>query len=286
MPALDDTFRPDAVVLGGSGFLGRHIVKAFADKGLKVAVLSRNPANLEDSEQVRFFQGDLGDGEGLARLVEGASFLVNATPPHIADDWTLSEQQSQARIAALIAACRHAGIKRLVHLSALEALYLGNRDETITGRSPTDPYDWQRDPYPRAKGVEEIALLTSYEESFLPVSILRPGIVVGEGGTPYPSAVGQFVNGRHCLGWSRGYDPLPFVLAEDVAAAVVAATERDGAPGHCFNLVGDVRLTARDYVAALGQTFGRPFVFHCRSPETIYLSEVAKAGFWAWGPQP
>jgi uncharacterized protein YbjT (DUF2867 family) len=68
------------------------------------------------------------------------------------------------------------------------------------------------------------------------------------------------------------------VLAEDVAAAVVAATERNGALGHCFNLVGDVRLSAREYVAALGQTLGRPFVFHCRSPETIYLAEVAKAG--------
>ncbi len=280
--AAATSFRADAVVLGGTGFLGRHIVQAFAQRGLKVAVLSRSltraPVEPEEDDQVRYFQCNIFDGGELARLADGAAVLINAAAPGAASGRAVCERRSQAMIANLIAACRQGGIKRLVHLSSLEALYTGDRGDVITGRASPDPYDWQRDGQARAKGQEEIALLTAYEEGLLPVSILRPGIVVGEGGTPYPHAVGQFVNFRHCLGWNRGSNPLPFVLAEDVAAAVAAAAERDGALGHCFNLVGDVRLSARDYVTALGDALQRPFQFHPRTPEWLYLSERLKRG--------
>jgi nucleoside-diphosphate-sugar epimerase/predicted dehydrogenase len=271
-------FRADAVVLGGTGFLGRHIVRAFARRGLNVAALSRSPAQEQGNQQIRFVQGNILDGDGLARLSHGARFLINATALDRAFGHSDYELRSQAVTANLLACCRRAGIARLVHLSSLDALYLGDKYDVITGRAPVDPYDWQRDPWARAKGLEEIALLTAYEEERLPVTILRPGIALGEGGTPYPEAVGQFVNVRHCLGWNRGNNPLPFVLAEDVASAVLAAAEREGVLGHCFNLVGDVRLTARDYVACLSQVLGRPFEFHSRLPDLLYMSERMKAG--------
>ena len=270
------TFRADAVVLGGSGFLGRHIIKAFVQQGMNVAAVSRSSIDQDEDEHVRFLQGDILDGEGLLRLTEGAGLVINATALEPAYGRADCEQRSQAMIANLIAAGRQGA--RLVHLSSLDALYLGDKDDLITGRASADPYDWQRDRHARAKGLEEIALLTAYEEGLLSVSILRPGIVVGEGGTPYPAAVGQFVNFRHCLGWNRGLNPLPFVLAEDVAAAVTAAATRNGALGHCFNLVGDVRLSAREYVAALGHALQRPFQFHPRSPDWLYLSERLKTG--------
>ena len=272
-------FRADAVVLGGAGFLGRHIVKAFAERGMKVAAVSRSPAPGDEDGPVRAIQGDILDGDGLIRLATGAGILVNATALEHGFSRADSERRSQAMVANLAAACHQAGVKRVVHLSSLDALYLGDKDEVITGRTSADPYDWQRDAHARAKGLEEIALLTAFEEGLLPVAILRPGIVVGEGGTPYPAAVGQFVNVRHCLGWNRGLNPLPFVLAEDVAAAVVMAATRDGTPGRCFNLVGDVRLSARDYVAALAGALERPFQFHPRSPDRLYLSERLKSGF-------
>ena len=273
------TFRADAVVLGGTGFLGRHIVNAFAERGMNVAAVSRSPESSQDGEYVRFLKGDILDGDALTRLAEGAGVLINASALETRFGWAECERRSQAMIASLVAACRQGGVKRLVHLSSLDALYLGDKDDLITGRAPVDPYDWQRNLRSRAKGLEEVALLTAYEEGLLPVSILRPGIVVGEGGTPYPAAVGQFVNFRHCLGWNKGANPLPFVLAGDVAAAVVAAAERGSVLGHCFNLVGDVRLTAREYVAALGSTMHRPFLFHPRSPDRIYLAARMKAGF-------
>jgi predicted dehydrogenase/nucleoside-diphosphate-sugar epimerase len=271
-------FKPDAVVLGGTGFIGHHIVKALADRGMRVAAVSRQPVVRNSSENVRFLHGDIRDGEKLARLIGDAPFLINAAGPEITEDWAECERKVQDAITAVSDACRHAGVKRLVHLSSIAALYLGGKGEIVTGRAPVDPYGWQRANYSRAKGVEEIALLTKYEEGGLPVSILRPAIVVGEGGTPYHTGVGLFNNERHCMGWNEGLNPLPFVLGEDVASAVLAATEKDGILGHCYNLAGDVRLSARDYIAALGAALGRPLVFHPQSPGTMYWSEVMKWG--------
>jgi predicted dehydrogenase/nucleoside-diphosphate-sugar epimerase len=269
-------FKPDAVVLGGTGFIGHHIVKAFADKGMRVAAVSRAPVVRNTSENVRFLHGDIRNSERLAELIGEAPFLINAAGPEITEDWAECERKVMESIATVSNACNLTGVKRLVHLSSIAALYLGSKDDTITGRAPVDPHGWQRANYSRAKGVEEVALLTKYEEGTLPVSILRPAIVVGEGGTPYHTGVGLFNNERHCMGWNEGRNPLPFVLGEDVASATLAATERDGILGHCYNLAGDVRLTAREYVAILGETLGRPLVFHAQSPGMMYFSELAK----------
>lgn len=269
-------FKPDAVVLGGTGFIGHHIVKAFADRGMKVAAVSRSPVVRNASENVRFFHGDMRDGEKLARLIGDAPFLVNAAGPEITEDWADCERKVQDSITAVSDACQNAGVRRLVHLSSIAALYLGNKGEIITGSAPVDPYGWQRANYSRAKGVEEIALLTKYEEVTLPVCILRPAVVVGEGGTPYHTGVGLFANERHCMGWNEGKNPLPFVLGEDVAAAVLAVIGKAGIDGHCYNLAGDVRLSAREYIAALGKELGRPIVYHAQSPGLMYFSELMK----------
>ena len=77
--------------------------------------------------------------------------------------------------------------------------------------------------------------------------------MVGEGSSPFHSGLGMFNNEQHCIGWNAGRNPLPFVLVEDVADAILRAARAGGIEGRCYNLVGDVRLDARDYIAALAE---------------------------------
>lgn len=275
---VQTSFKPDAVVLGGTGFIGHHIVKALADKGMRVAAVSRAPVVRNNSENVRFLHGDMRNSAKLAELIGDAPFLINSAGPEITESWADCERKVHDAVAAVSDACRQAGVKRLIHLSSIAALYLGDKGDVITGRSPVDPHGEKRANYSRAKGLEEVALLKKFEEGTLPVSILRPAVVVGEGGTPYHTGVGLFNNERHCMGWDDGRHPLPFVLGEDVASAVLAATEKDGVLGRCFNLAGDVQLSARDYIAELAKATGRPIVFHAQSPGMMYFSELAKWG--------
>ncbi|HSG39202.1 MAG TPA: NAD(P)-dependent oxidoreductase, partial [Thermoanaerobaculia bacterium] len=137
------------------------------------------------------------------------------------------------------------------------------------------------------KGASELLLLGLHRERGLPVSILRPGIVVGKGGQPFHGAVGQFINQQHCLGWGPGKAPLPFVLVEDVAEAICLALRSEAAVGRIYNVVGEVRPTAREYIAELGAVLGRPLRFHPRQPFGVQAFEISKwlikrlAGRWS-----
>jgi nucleoside-diphosphate-sugar epimerase len=101
-------------------------------------------------------------------------------------------------------------------------------------------------------------------------------VVVGEGTSPFHSGVGLYNNDQHCIGWNRGRNPLPFVLVEDVAEAILRACDAEGVEGQCYNIVGEVRPSARDYTAMLAQALGRPLQFHPQSATGLWLVDVAK----------
>jgi nucleoside-diphosphate-sugar epimerase len=63
---------------------------------------------------------------------------------------------------------------------------------------------------------------------------------------------------------------------EDVADAIYRATQAAGVDGKCYNLVGDVRPTARDFIVHLATALGRPLAFHPQSPTWLWGEDVAK----------
>ena len=101
-------------------------------------------------------------------------------------------------------------------------------------------------------------------------------VVVGAGSSPFHSGLGFYNNEQHCIGWNEGRNPLPFVLVADVAQAIVLACVAEGINGHCYNLVGDVQLSARDYIALLAEALGRPPRFHPQSARRLWPREYGK----------
>jgi nucleoside-diphosphate-sugar epimerase len=165
---------------------------------------------------------------------------------------------------------------RLVHVGSIAALYLGPQPAPITGATPPDPQADQRADYARAKAQCDAVLLALAHNAGLKLVILRPGVVVGEGSSPFHSGLGLFNNDQHCIGWNAGRNPLPFVLAEDVADAILRACRAEGIDEKCYNLVGDVRQSAREYIAVLAATLNRPLRFHPQSATRLWLVECAK----------
>ena len=80
------------------------------------------------------------------------------------------------------------------------------------------------------------------------------------------------------MGWNDGRNPLPFVLVEDVADAIARAALKPELSGRSLNLVGDVAMTAREYIEELSRILERPLKFHGQSPEKLYLVEWGKWG--------
>jgi nucleoside-diphosphate-sugar epimerase len=120
-------------------------------------------------------------------------------------------------------------------------------------------------------------LLAMQRNEGLPVVILRPGLVVGEGSAPLHAGLGFTNNEQHVIGWNAGRNPLPFVLVSDVAEAILLACRAPKeVEGKAYNLVGDVRPTAREYVAALAEATGRPLRFHPQSATGLWVEDLGK----------
>jgi len=173
-------------------------------------------------------------------------------------------------------AAKAAGVKRFVFASSTAALWLGDSGK-IDGMSGTDPQPDKRAGYARGKIASERALHELAQQG-LEVTVIRPAIVVGYDGIFEHSGVGLWVRDNHCVGWGVGKHPLPFVLASDCAHAFVAALDAPDAGGKTYNLAGDVRMSARDYVEAMATRTGRDYHFHPMPLWWMWTQELGKYG--------
>lgn len=267
-------------VLGGAGFIGTHTVRRLLAEGRRVAVLGRStrnlPAGLSD-ERVALHRGDIRDAEAVRRAIGEASVVINLAHGGGGASFEQVRAAMVGGAETVARACLAAGVRRLIHVGSISSLYLGPRPDLVTGSSPPEPRPEQRADYARAKALCDRILLEMHAREGLPVCILRPGLVVGEGSSPFHSGLGLFNNEQHCIGWNRGRNPLPFVLVQDVAEAIVLAAQAE-APieGRSFNLIGDVRPSAQAYVAALAKATGRPLRFHPSLPFVVWTGELGK----------
>lgn len=278
-PADDATY--DVVLLGGTGFIGRHTLAALRAEGKRVAVFARSvdnlPAPFHDPE-VGVLRGSIADRAAVADAVRRAPVVVNLA--HGGGGGSAAEvEAAMVGGARLVAdAALEAGSEHLVFVSSIAALYLGDRNARITAETPPDPNHDRRADYARAKALAEMAMLQMHGQHGLPVTILRPGVVLGRGTSPFHSGIGLYNRQTHCIGWNDGQNPLPLVLGEDVAAAIAATVRTPAAIGRALNLVGDVRLTAREYTRELGYATGRPLAFHPQPPWLLQAEELLKWG--------
>jgi uncharacterized protein YbjT (DUF2867 family) len=151
------------VVFGGSGFVGRYVVRALAKAGKRVRVAIRRPhlavdlRVMGDVGQIQLVQANVRNAESVARALEGADGVVNLVGILFEKGKQTfdSTQLEGARIVAEQAA--KAGIARYVHMSAIgaDAASLSN--------------------YGRTKGAAEEAV-----KALIPsATVLRPSIVFG-----------------------------------------------------------------------------------------------------------
>lgn len=277
-PEANDRY--DVAVLGGTGFIGQHLVRALVDRGARVAVMGRNTANLPGlfhHKNIGVFAGSISNREVVANVVGRARQTVNLAHGGGGADRDEIERNMVGGALTVARACAETNAERLIHVGSSAALYLGDGGETITMQTPPDPQADERADYARAKVYADKAMFNVEDVA---VCIVRPAIVVGEAGAPFHSALGAYENETHCAGWNDGRNSLPFVLVEDVASAIIAALDAplDEVTSKAFNLAGDVRWSARQYTQELASATGRPLKFHSSSVWRLYADEWLK---WA-----
>jgi uncharacterized protein YbjT (DUF2867 family) len=227
-------------VLGGSGFVGGHLINHLAAVGHKVRVPTRHRERHRELlvlPGVEVIEANIHDGAVLADLFEGCDTVINLVA-------VLNESRRASFRAVhvelprrIVGTCRSVGIKRLLHMSALNA-------DAKQGASN----------YLRSKGEGEDLVHAAADEEFK-VTSFRPSVIFGPGDHLF----------NHFAGLLKMAPVLPLpcpdarfapVYVGDVARAFVAALDNKASYGQRYELCGPRTYTMRELMYYTARILG------------------------------
>lgn len=247
------------MILGGAGFLGRHLAAELARRGLEVTVPSRRrerAKHLIVLPTVNVVEADINAPGVLERLARGHDALINLVG-------ILHGNFERAHVElpkAIVAACRANGVPRLLHVSALGA----------ASDAPSE--------YLRSKARGEQAVLGA---EGLAATVFRPSVVFGP--------EDRFLN---TFAWLARYLPVLAlacpqarfqpVYVGDVARALAEALGGPEAHGKRYDLCGPREYTLKALVEYACAATGRHRLVLGLPPSLSYL----QARLLEWSPGP
>jgi nucleoside-diphosphate-sugar epimerase len=250
---------PKALVTGGTGFVGGHVVHALLDEGWSVRVLARDPSkstgSLIDGCGADLCRGDLasedgaGAQEGLEEACGGVDAVVHAAgvlKARSLEDYREVNLRGTERL--LRAAARTSPRARFVLVSSQAAAGPARGGRPVTETDPPAPVSWYG--LSKREGEQAVARLWPGEWT-----VLRPGVVYGPGD-------------RGLLAYFRmaasGIVPVPAgatriqLIAVDRAALGIARTAtRGGLAGRAGFLCDPAPVTVRELAAKIAALSGR-----------------------------
>jgi dihydroflavonol-4-reductase len=246
-----------ALVTGGNGFVGSHVVRALIARGDRVRVLARENADLSALAglTVEIVRGDLRNFDSVQRAVNGCDEVY-----HVAADYRLWLTDPAPMYAANVDGTRHilraaaaAGVSRIVHTSTVGALGIPHggvgREDTPSSLAAMTGH------YKRSKYMAQQAALEAARAG-APVVIVNPSTPIGAldfKPTPTGRIIVDFLNRRMPAYVDTG---LNIVDVEDVARGHLLAAER-GRIGEKYILGGE-NLTLREFLGRLAAISGLP----------------------------
>jgi len=272
-------------VFGGSGFIGRHLVKRLAAAGWQVRVAVRDPIAAEylrtmgDVGQVNPLCAAVTDMANVQAAVTGADAVVNLVGILYEKGRATFDAIHRQGALNVATAAKAAGVKRLAHVSALGA------DKGSASA------------YARSKAAGEEAVLAAFPGA----TILRPSVVFG----PEDDFFNRFAQlavtspvlpvftaeccrlvkdetGRHIDAFGSGGPVFQPVWVGDVAAAIVKVISEPQTVGRIYELGGPRRYSLKEVLELILEVTGR---HNLLVPLPMWVAEL-QAKFLRFLPKP
>jgi NADH dehydrogenase len=244
-------------IFGGSGFVGRHTVRALARAGWRIKVATRHPARgfflrpLGSVGQIDLVKCDVSDPQSVVQALAGAQAVVNLTGILFEQGQTFEDVQADGA-ANIAQAAATAGVRALVHVSAIGADLESDSTYAIT----------------KAEGEQAV------REAFAGAVILRPSIIFGpeDGFFNKFAQMARFFPALPLVG--GGHTRFQPVFVGDVAKAVVAALSRQD--GRTYELGGPSVYSFKELMQLILRETGRrraliPIPFALASLKAAFL---------------
>ncbi len=228
-------------VFGGSGFLGRHLVKRLAERGWRIRIATRNPGDalfLKTAGSVGQIVptfANVRDDHSVSAAVDGADYVVNLVGILYESGRQTFKAVHEEAAGRIARAAKEAGASRLIQISAI-------------GAAPES-----RSRYARTKAAGERAVL----EAFPDATIFRPSIIFGpeDGFFNLFASLSRMSPFLPLIGGGRTrFQP---VYVGDVADAMLACLDREDSRGETYELGGPTVYTFRELMELLLATIGR-----------------------------
>jgi NADH dehydrogenase len=229
-------------VLGGTGFVGRHLAARLAAKGFDVVVPTRSPARHRDLQVLPGLRLVPIVGltvDALRPALDGCSAAVNLVG--ILNERGHSGQGFHAAHVAVteafVDACARTGVKRILQMSALKA----NAE-----RGPSH--------YLRTKGLAEQVVADSSERG-LEWTILRPSVIFGADDS-FINRFARLLRRLPMLPLARADALLAPVHIDDITLAFARILAHEGTIGERIELCGPDVYSLREIVRMIQSAFG------------------------------
>jgi uncharacterized protein YbjT (DUF2867 family) len=235
------------LVVGGTGFIGKHVVAKLAARGDAVFVPTRrlrHARELRIHPTVTIMPGDVHDPKVIDSLVQGMDAVINLVGVlHSSSGQPYGPAFDAAHVqlpASIARACAAHGVKRLIHVSAL-------------GASPSGTSQYSRSKAAGEAAIAEVAAQTPG----LCTTVFRPSVVFGPGD--------KFMN--MFAGLAKWFFVLPLagskarmqpIYVDDVARAIVNVLGQQATCGQIYDLAGPQVYTLGELVSLAAKYSGHP----------------------------
>jgi NADH dehydrogenase len=238
-------------ILGGGGFVGQHLVARLSTRGHHILLPTRERERLKSLfilPGVKVTVADIHDPDALRTLFAGMDAVINLVGilHGNASDFHAAHADLPAKV---VTACRAAGVRRLLHMSAL-------------GADPTSASLYQR-----SKAEGERAVMAA---SDLAVTVFRPSVIFGPGDN-FLSLFAKLLRVAPLVPLADGQARFQPVFVGDVARAFADSLSAPDTTGEVYNLCGP-------RVYTLAQLMTRVAAVHGRTPLILPLG--ADVSYW------
>ena len=220
-------------LIGGSGFVGRHVANLLCDSGVAVRIPTRRRERVKSELIVlptaEVIEADINDSQQLEKLVTGCDAVINLTGIlHEVSKGDFQRVHSDLP-RKIVDICRSGDVRRLVHVSALNA----------THDAPSE--------YLRSKAAGEQQIRAA-EASMVQTTIFRPSVIFGRDDN-FLNLFAKLANLTLVIPLACPNARFQPIFVEDVARAIVKSLDETKTFSRTFDLCGPKVYRLQDLVA-------------------------------------